>query len=410
MGMAYFYKNELEKAISCFDNAIVNDSTYTLAYVDKLSALFRLNRYEEAINFALDAKKLFPDEVEIPYYLGDIYSAMYDGATAIKYYEEALKLEEDNVDLIAVLGWQYYYEQDYDKAKVYAAKASEIDNTSKAAIELDKALKEQEKPEAERIVNFIRENYLYIDKVVDFEQKAEEFKSTQKLTNEDISNFIKDLKVKEDMFTFVIRNEDYDEFMKFEDLGHITSKMITPNTLYVKIDSFTAKTDVEFRNIVDKLHNSHNSNLVIDLRDNGGGLGTSANNILDMLLPESTISYTVDRKGRVSDTYSDKNYMKFNKIIVLVNENSASSSELLALGLKKHLNNVTIVGKPTLGKGVGQVGYESKIGKYCIFLVNFYWNVKEQNIAGGKIYPDVVVKGHSNDDYLDKIYKVINEN
>lgn len=56
--------------------------------------------------------------------------------------------------------------------------------------------------------------------------------------------------------------------------------------------------------------------------------------------------------------------VKFKHIYIFVNQNSASSSELLSLGLKKYLNNVTIIGTPTVGKGVGQITFEDKNKKY----------------------------------------------
>jgi C-terminal processing protease CtpA/Prc len=118
------------------------------------------------------------------------------------------------------------------------------------------------------------------------------------------------------------------------------------------------------------------------------------------LLPECTTSYIIDRNGYINSYNSDKGQVSFKNILVLVDENSASSAELLALGLKKYLNNVTIIGKPTFGKGVGQNIYEDKQKKYMIFLVSFYWNVKEENISGSKIYPDVKINTTSNEEYI----------
>ena len=105
--------------------------------------------------------------------------------------------------------------------------------------------------------------------------------------------------------------------------------------------------------------------------------------------------------------YSDANIVKFKRIFVLTNEHTASSSELLALGLKKNLPNVTIVGRPTYGKGVGQTVYENKSKKYLIYLVSFYWNVNEKTIMAKKINPDVRVNGNNLNTFIKTVEKQI---
>lgn len=404
-GQVYYYNGNFKEALRFYSIAIEKDPSYTNAYVNKITALYMQKNYMEGMDFALDSYKLFPNESEIPYYLGDFYSAINDRETAIKYYEEALKLNEKNIELVARLGWEHFYNQDYQNAKIYSDKALELDDNNKSALSLIKAIKDEERPEAEKIVEFVKENSLYIDKVIDFDKKSKDFLSKTSIKNEDIKTFIQSIKISNDPFTFVFYDTNYDNFIKSQNTEGINSKMLDSKSLYIKINSFNPYVDRDFRTIIDNNENSDNLNLIIDLRDNGGGLAIQANNILDMLLPESTISYIINRQGSIADFYSGPSYTKFNKIIVMVNENSASSSELLALGLKKHLNNVTIIGTPTLGKGVGKVSYENKAKKYCIFLVSFYWNVKEKNIVGEKIYPDIRVSGSSFEDYL----KVINE-
>lgn len=399
-GEANYYKNKYKEAIGYYEIAIEKDSSYVEAYINKLSSLYMLGDFSGAIEFGLEASKLFAEESEIPYYIADAYSALGEAENAIKYYKSAIELNNRNVSLIARLGWEYLYEQDYTRAKEYLGQALELDFTNKDAVALKKALVQQERPEAEKIVDFVKENYLYFDRVSGFDKKAEAFIAKDKVTNEDIKNFINSIKIKEDGFTFTLHDKQYEDFIRDNYAINISSEMLDDKNIYVRINTFLPKVDMEFRNIINKLSNTTEKNLIIDLRDNGGGLSGAANNILDFLLPESTTSYMIDRKGRIADYYSGESHTKFNKIVILVNENSASSSELLALGLKKHLNNVTIIGKPTFGKGVGQISYENKAQKFSVFLVSFYWNVKEINIAGDKIYPDINVSSSSLEGYL----------
>jgi tetratricopeptide (TPR) repeat protein len=402
-GEAYFYKGKFGEALKNYDIAITKDSTDIDLYYKKMSALLYLHEYEEVINFALEAEKKFYKDAELYYYIADSYSALGDTGAAIKYYEEALKVDESRADVLVSLGWEYYYNQDYKKAEIYAEKAMNIHEEDKSALSLKKAIEEQARPEAVKIVEFIKENYLYIDEIENFEQESEKFLSKASVTGEDVKEFIEKVKLDKDIFSFVIYGNEYENLISCEKSTKIGSEILDSKRIYVRIDNFFRKTPTQFKALISKLTNTEDMELVIDLRDNGGGLAMAANEILDVLLPEKTVSYLINRDGKANEYVSGESYTRFKKIIILVNEKSASSSELLALGLKKHLNNVTIVGKPTFGKGVGQITYENKADKYCIYLVNFYWNVKEKNITGERIYPDISVTGTRLIDYLNKI-------
>jgi C-terminal processing protease CtpA/Prc len=73
------------------------------------------------------------------------------------------------------------------------------------------------------------------------------------------------------------------------------------------------------------------------------------------------------------------------------------------LGLKTYINNVTIIGDNTYGKGVGQLVFEDKSRKLMVFLVNHFWNVREQNIKETGITPDIHIISDDLNDYLDII-------
>ena len=80
---------------------------------------------------------------------------------------------------------------------------------------------------------------------------------------------------------------------------------------------------------------------------------------------------------------------------------------MLTLGLKTYLDNVTIIGDNTYGKGVGQMVYEDKNRKLMIFLVDHYWNVREQNIKETGITPDIHMKSEELSDYIDLIEELV---
>lgn len=116
----------------------------------------------------------------------------------------------------------------------------------------------------------------------------------------------------------------------------------------------------------------------------------------------------IDKDGYRYNYYSDASQIKFKPIFILIDKYSASASELLALGLKTFLNNITVIGSNTYGKGVGQNIYEDKERNIIVFLVNHYWNVREQNIKDVGITPDVYLKLEDLSNYIDVINKVLN--
>ena len=115
-----------------------------------------------------------------------------------------------------------------------------------------------------------------------------------------------------------------------------------------------------------------NASLVLDLRNNGGGSTAAVNRIADILLPYCVTNYEISREGIIFPYYSNKASIKVKSTFVLVNGASASASEVLTLALQSYGENITVIGSPTRGKGVGQVTSENKKKQYIIYLVQHY--------------------------------------
>ncbi|OPZ93032.1 MAG: putative CtpA-like serine protease [Firmicutes bacterium ADurb.Bin419] len=363
--------------------------------------MYSQKNYSDCLDYCNSVKADLPDNYDIAYYKGDCYSILGEHDKAISAYEEAHKLVPEDTSLLSAIGWEYYSLEEYEKAKQYAQEALDLDSEDYMAKSLDEYANEAMKPEAERIVNFVRNNYLYLDKVTNFEQMAQKFIEKKDVDLPDIYEFLESVRLKDDLYTFFIFDEYYKQMLEEEQNNKIEHRALSDNIQYIKINSFTSGIDEQFRSIVKKIPDSNEQILVLDLRDNPGGLANTANNMLDTLLPECVTSYMIDRAGEIYSYSSDKNNTEFKHIYVYVNEGSASSSELLALGLKTYLNNVTIIGRPTVGKGVCQTVFENKKEKYMIFLVECYWNIKEKNVSDKKIQPDINIKGNELSDYIE---------
>lgn len=138
------------------------------------------------------------------------------------------------------------------------------------------------------------------------------------------------------------------------DLYPIKSEVLENNIGYIKISSFDEECSKKFKNAYDQINKNKINSLIIDLRNNGGGIVDEALQIADYILEkDSTILITRDKNGKEEIEKSKQNPTIKIPVIVLVNENTASASEILAAALKEN-NKATIVGEKTYGKGVIQ--------------------------------------------------------
>ena len=140
--------------------------------------------------------------------------------------------------------------------------------------------------------------------------------------------------------------------------------MLNPTTGYIQLTEFARGSGHEIAEAIDKLRGSGMKQLVVDLRNNGGGLLDQAIDIADQFLPEG--SMIVQTKGRTRDSF--QSYRASGKyppldvpVVVLVNEGTASASEILSGALQDHDRGL-IVGTPSWGKGLVQTVYNLSYG------------------------------------------------
>ena len=138
------------------------------------------------------------------------------------------------------------------------------------------------------------------------------------------------------------------------------SGMLSKDTGYIRLNRFNRNTPFEMQNSISTLLNNDASALIFDLRDNAGGLLTSAISMLDMMIVKSTT--LVSTKGRTKDSnrtfYSRRDPIipKKVKIAILINQGSASASEIVA-GSVQDLDRGIIIGQKSFGKGLVQTQY-----------------------------------------------------
>ena len=175
------------------------------------------------------------------------------------------------------------------------------------------------------------------------------------------------------------------------ELTSVFGEMLDGKTGYIRILQFTAVTPDQYEETFAELENQGMERLVIDLRNNPGGLLTSVCEVLNDILPEGLIVYTEDKYGNRQEEYSEgKNPLEM-PLAVLVNEGSASASEIFA-GSVKDYGAGTIVGTTTYGKGVVQAVHQLEDGSAVKLTVSNYYTPKGNSINEVGIQPDVEVK------------------
>jgi carboxyl-terminal processing protease len=134
------------------------------------------------------------------------------------------------------------------------------------------------------------------------------------------------------------------------------SYMINDHIGYIKLDRFARNTYREFTTALTKLTNLGMDDLVLDLRGNGGGFIDIANSIVDEFLEDDAlIVFTKNNKGQIEEYFATKDgAFEKGKLYVLIDENSASASEIVAGALQDN-DKGTIIGRRSFGKGLVQV-------------------------------------------------------
>ena len=170
----------------------------------------------------------------------------------------------------------------------------------------------------------------------------------------------------------------------------VDEKVLEDNIGYIKITSFTEHTNKEFDKALKTLKQSDIKGLIIDLRDNPGGLLNVCKDIADSLIGEGTIVYTKDNKGNTEYLKSDKEKLGL-PIVVLTNEGSASASEILTGAIIDNKAGIS-VGTTTFGKGLVQSVRGLKDGTGYKLTTAQYFTPNGEYINGKGIKPTIEEK------------------
>ena len=175
----------------------------------------------------------------------------------------------------------------------------------------------------------------------------------------------------------------------------VTYEMLEGKTGYIAITEFDTITEEQFNTALAELEAQGMEKLIIDLRNNLGGVLQTVCNMLEQMLPEGLIVYTENKDGERTEYKSDGKHQFQKPLAVLINENSASASEIFA-GAIKDYGIGTLVGTTTYGKGIVQRIVNLDDGTAVKLTIAKYYTPNGNDIHGKGIEPDVEVELNDN--------------
>lgn len=214
------------------------------------------------------------------------------------------------------------------------------------------------------------------------------------MSTEDVVKLIKGPKGTNVVITIYRKstNETLDLTVKRDviNMQTVSHEMLNGDVGYMIITGFEGVTYDQFMAAYDDLEKQGQKGMIIDLRNNPGGYVQIVTKIADQLLGKGLIVYTQDKNGKKEEIYSDSVHQFTKPLVLLVNENSASASEILAGAIKDHKVGI-IVGTKTFGKGVVQGTYQFTDGSALKVTIAKYFTPNGNYIHGVGIETDVTV-------------------
>lgn len=180
-------------------------------------------------------------------------------------------------------------------------------------------------------------------------------------------------------------------------LENVRSKMLDGNVGYIKLTQFAEDVDLEVKRELEKLLSQGMEGLILDLRNNPGGIIGQAIKISSMFIEKGVIVSERPKKGKEVFSYREGKYYGDFPLVILINEGSASASEIVSGAIRDYKRGL-LIGEKSFGKGSVQVVLPLPDEDGIKLTIAKYYTPKGENIHGKGINPDIVVE--EDEDYL----------
>ena len=237
------------------------------------------------------------------------------------------------------------------------------------------------------------------------------------VTTDNVYEVIYHIRSTEGVVHFKVYRPDTKEYIEFEpettdvELPSVYWEPVEDGIGYIGIENFSYNTVSQFKEAYDELKSQGMTKLIIDLRDNGGGLVSACCDILDMFISDGIFMTATDKRGNAREYSASSGSDDETKIAILMNGNSASASEIFAGAMQDH-GRAKLIGTQSFGKGIIQVTIELGDGSAMKITYSEYSTPSGKKIHGVGITPDIVVEpgdDEEKDDQLDAAKKYLNE-
>ena len=199
-----------------------------------------------------------------------------------------------------------------------------------------------------------------------------------------------------DVTLTVLRGEEYEEVTmtitrRTIEVPTVEHKMLSDNIGYIAVSEFESPTVEQYKEAVDDLTDQGMTSLVIDLRDNPGGLVDTSVSMLEYTLPDGLYTYTADKNGNGQKYLGNDDHEIDVPIVILVNGNSASASEIFS-GAMRDYEKATLLGTTTYGKGIVQSVFSLGDGTGLKITTMHYYTPNGTDLHGEGLAPDIEVE------------------
>lgn len=214
-------------------------------------------------------------------------------------------------------------------------------------------------------------------------------------TSSEISALIKGSDVKEVSIVMDRNGEEktFELTLEEVEIDSVNSKIFEKNGQkigYLEVTIFASNTSTQFERKLLELEGENIDSLIIDVRDNSGGYLSSVTDIASLFMDKSKIIYQLDTKGVIEKVYANSNTSRDYDISVLINQNSASASEILAAALQESYG-ATVVGVNSFGKGTVQKAYQLESGATVKYTIQKWLTPNGNWINEVGVTPDIEV-------------------
>lgn len=241
---------------------------------------------------------------------------------------------------------------------------------------------------------------------------------------DEISNYMKGSVNTSSNFVFIRDDKNIEVTITRDvvDIPSVSSKIIEGNNKslgYISIETFASNTYSQFKSNLTSLEKEKIDSLIIDVRNNPGGHLSQVEDILSLFFNKKTVLYQIETKGKTKKVYASSKKTRSYDVVVLINESSASASEILASCFQENYKKATIIGTSSYGKGTVQKSLELSTGSSLKYTTEKWLTSKGVWINDKGVVPDIVVEqgeeyianpSDDNDLQLQKALEVLTKN